>query len=50
MDIVSETLLKQQRENEKYKPISVEKHLEVEFDLGTLLATDKNELDLQSLR
>lgn len=50
MDIVSETLLKQAKENEKYKSLSVEKHLELEFDIGTLLATDKNELELQKLR
>nr|CAD7263486.1 unnamed protein product [Timema shepardi] len=34
---------------EKYKSIHVEKHLELEYDLGTLLAIDINDLDLKTL-
>lgn len=50
MDIVNEVLLKAAQDAEKFKPITVEKHLEVEFDVGNLLAFDTNELDLAKLR
>lgn len=50
MDIVNDALQKTARESEKYKPITVEKHLEVEFDVGTLLAIDKNELEPKELK
>lgn len=50
MDIVNEILEKEQKKAEKYKPITVEKHLELEFDVGTLLASDTNDLDISSLK
>lgn len=49
MDIVNEILEREQKKAEKYKPITVEKHLEVEFDIGTLLASDTNDLDTKLL-
>ncbi|XP_069692293.1 ribosome biogenesis regulatory protein homolog [Periplaneta americana] len=50
MDIVSQVLEKAAKEAEKFKPINVEKHLELEYDLGTLLAIDTNDLDVQQLK
>ncbi|XP_053952997.1 ribosome biogenesis regulatory protein homolog [Anastrepha ludens] len=50
MDIVKEVLEKQQRALEKYKPITVDKHLEVRLDIGSLLCTDPNDLDANELR
>lgn len=50
MDIVKEVLEKQQRELEKYKPITVEKHLECELDVGTMLITDPNDLDEHAMK
>ncbi|KAL0840974.1 hypothetical protein ABMA28_014760 [Loxostege sticticalis] len=49
MDIVNQILEREQKKAEKYKPITVEKHLELEFDVGTLLAFDSNDLDTKSL-
>uniref|UniRef100_A0A8D8C572 Ribosome biogenesis regulatory protein n=1 Tax=Culex pipiens TaxID=7175 RepID=A0A8D8C572_CULPI len=45
MDIVQEVLQKQKKDLEKYKPITVEKHLEVTVDVGHLMATDPNYFD-----
>ncbi|XP_017461196.1 PREDICTED: ribosome biogenesis regulatory protein homolog [Rhagoletis zephyria] len=50
MDIVKEVLEKQQRTLEKYKPITVDKHLEVRLDVGSLMCTDPNDLDEKGLR
>ncbi|KAJ1527531.1 hypothetical protein ONE63_007501 [Megalurothrips usitatus] len=50
MDIVNEVLQKAAREAEKFKPITVDKHLEVQLDVGNLLAFDTNEVDLRKLR
>ncbi|XP_030758609.1 ribosome biogenesis regulatory protein homolog [Sitophilus oryzae] len=50
MDVVSQILEKSAQEAEKYKPITVEKHLELEIDLGTLLAVDTNEFDTNLLK
>lgn len=50
MDIVNEVLQRAAKDAEKFKPITVEKHLEVDFDVGNLLAFDTNELDLAKLR
>lgn len=50
MDIIKEVLEKKAKELEKFKPITVEKHLELEFDVGSLLAIDKNDLDLTALK
>ncbi|XP_059619837.1 ribosome biogenesis regulatory protein homolog [Phlebotomus argentipes] len=44
MDIVNEILEREQQELAKYKPITVEKLLEVQNDLGLLLCTDVNDL------
>lgn len=50
MDIVNQILEREQKKAEKYKPISVEKHLDPEFDIGTLLASDTNDLDAKLLK
>lgn len=49
MDIVNEILEREQKKGDKYKKITVEKHLEVEIDAGCLLATDSNDLDAKLL-
>lgn len=45
MDIVQEVLQKQRKDLEKYKPITVEKHLEATVDVGHLMITDPNYFD-----
>lgn len=50
MDIVTQVLEKQAKELQSYKPITVEKHLELELDVGALLAIDKNDLDAKALK
>ncbi|XP_055688550.1 ribosome biogenesis regulatory protein homolog [Lutzomyia longipalpis] len=50
MDIVKEILEREQQEQAKYKPIVVEKLLEVQNDLGLLLCTDANDLDEEKLK
>ncbi|PSN57154.1 Ribosome biogenesis regulatory protein [Blattella germanica] len=50
MDIVSQVLEKAAKEAEKFKPIHVDKHLELEYDLGTLLTIDTNDLNSKKLR
>ncbi|XP_055619497.1 ribosome biogenesis regulatory protein homolog [Toxorhynchites rutilus septentrionalis] len=50
MDIVKEVLEKQKKDLEKYKPITVEKHLEVGIDIGHLMVTDPNYFDEDKLR
>ena len=50
MDVVNEILQKAAKDSEKFKPITVEKHLDVEIDLGNLLTSDTNEIDLGKLR
>ncbi|XP_037721935.1 ribosome biogenesis regulatory protein homolog [Drosophila subpulchrella] len=50
MDVVKEVLAKHQKELDKYKPITVEKHLECRLDVGTLLITDPNDFDDRELR
>uniref|UniRef100_A0A1L8DR56 Ribosome biogenesis regulatory protein n=1 Tax=Nyssomyia neivai TaxID=330878 RepID=A0A1L8DR56_9DIPT len=50
MDIVKEVLEREQREQAKYKPIVVEKLLEVQNDLGLLLCADVNDLDEEKLK
>nr|XP_014092699.1 ribosome biogenesis regulatory protein homolog [Bactrocera oleae] len=50
MDIVKEVLEKQQRDLERYKPITVDKHLEVRLDVGSLLCTDPNDLEDSQLK
>lgn len=50
MVVLSEILEKSAREAEKFKSTEVKKHLDVEYDIGTLYAFDKNELDGRELR
>ncbi|XP_037810100.1 ribosome biogenesis regulatory protein homolog [Lucilia sericata] len=50
MDIVKEVLEKQQKELEKYKPITVDKHLECRIDVGMMLITDPNDLEENELK
>ncbi|KAF4520594.1 hypothetical protein B566_EDAN006005 [Ephemera danica] len=45
MDILDEVLEKEAKKNERYKTTDVEKNLELEIDLGNLLAIDTNDLD-----
>lgn len=47
---MGEILQKTSQEAAKYKPITVEKHLDLEFDLGSLLAVDNNDFDTKSYR
>ncbi|CAB3223751.1 unnamed protein product [Arctia plantaginis] len=49
MDIVNEILEREQKKAEKYKSITVDKHLEVDIDVGCLLASDTNDLDSKLL-
>lgn len=50
MDIVNQILEREQKKSEKYRSIVVEKHLDLECDIGTLLALDTNDLDTKSLK
>jgi regulator of ribosome biosynthesis len=50
MDIVTKVLEAATKQAEQFKSIHVEKHLELEYDLGTLLAIDSNDLDLKQMR
>jgi hypothetical protein len=50
MDIVTQVFDKVAKDSEYFKPIHVKKHLELECDLGTLLAVDTNDLDLKKIR
>ncbi|XP_041978447.1 ribosome biogenesis regulatory protein homolog [Aricia agestis] len=50
MEIVNEILEREQKKAEKYKPITVEKHLELDLDIGTLLASDTNDLDSKNIK
>jgi regulator of ribosome biosynthesis len=50
MDVVTKVLEEAAKQAEQFKSIDVDKHLELEYDLGTLLAVDTNDLDLQRIR
>jgi regulator of ribosome biosynthesis len=50
MDVVTKVLEEAAKQAEQFKSIHVDKHLELECDLGTLLAVDTNDLDLQRIR
>lgn len=50
MDVVSQVMQNSALEAEKYKSINVEKHLDLEYDLGSLLAEDHNDFDLKLLK
>ncbi|ERL86708.1 hypothetical protein D910_04114 [Dendroctonus ponderosae] len=47
MDVVSEVLQKSQEESSKYKPITVEKHIDLEYDVASLLVYDFNQFNAQ---
>lgn len=49
MNIVSE-ILKKSAENDKIKEITVQKDIELDIDVGTLLASDYNVIDNKSFR
>ena len=38
------------KEADQFKSIKVEKHLELEYDVGTLLAIDTNDIDIKKIR
>lgn len=50
MDVVSKVLDKTAKLAENYKTTTVNKHLELDYDLGTLLAVDTNDFDMKLLR
>jgi regulator of ribosome biosynthesis len=50
MDVVKKVLEDAAKQADQFKSINVEKHLELEYDLGTLLAVDTNDLDLKQMR
>jgi len=51
MDVVTKVLeAAAAKEADQFKSINVEKHLELEYDLGTLLAVDTNDLDIKKIR
>lgn len=50
MDVVAEILQKSGAQSEKYKSTAVVKHIDVEYDVGALVAFDTNELDAKKLR
>lgn len=50
VDIVAEAYDQVAKEKAKFKPTTVEKLLDLEFDLGTLLAIDTNEISTKELR
>lgn len=50
MDIVSEILKKSAKNDNQIKEITVEKDIELDIDVGTLLASDYNVFDNKSFR
>lgn len=50
MDIVQAVLEKQQKDLEKFKSISVDKHLECNIDLSFLMCSDPNDIDEVQLK
>lgn len=50
MDLIAEVLQNQGKNDDKFKPITVQKQLDLEYDLGTLLCVDNNDLDLGLLK
>jgi hypothetical protein len=51
MDIVTKVLkAAAEKEADQFKSVKVEKHLELEYDLGTLLAVDTNDIDVKKIR
>lgn len=49
-EIVDKVLRNAAEEEKKYKSIEVQRDVEVEIDLGNLLACDPNALDLKKYR
>lgn len=49
MDVVADILEKTSGKSAKYKTIAVEKHLDVDYDVGGLLVFDPNEVDRSRL-
>lgn len=50
MVVVSKILEKESEEAGNFPSISVEKHLELDVDVGNLLATDNNQFDAKLLK
>ncbi|XP_046404262.1 ribosome biogenesis regulatory protein homolog [Ischnura elegans] len=50
MDIVAKVLEKAAEEEKKFKPISVNKPLDLEYDVGNFITEDKNDLNEKELR
>lgn len=50
MDIVEEALAKVAEKSKNYKTTEVEKLVDLEFDVGSLLAIDTNDLNEKILR
>lgn len=50
MDVVSEAISKANKLRENFKPITVNKLIDLEYDLGTLLTIDTNDLNIKDLR
>jgi len=50
MNIVQDVLDKQQKSLENFKPITVVKHIECKIDVGSLLCSDPNDLDLDLIK
>lgn len=50
MNILERVIQQQAQESDKYKSITVTKHLDLEYDLGHLLTCDCNDLDIQKLK
>lgn len=49
-DIVASALKNEQERLNSYKSTDVHKDVELDFDVGTLLASDYSALDMQTLR
>jgi hypothetical protein len=50
METVTKVLEEAAKQTQQFKTINVEKHFELEYDLGTLLAVDGNDLDIKQIR
>lgn len=50
VDVVTDAFDIVAKEKAKYKPTTVDKLLDLDYDLGTLLAIDTNEIDTKVLR
>ncbi|XP_071443632.1 ribosome biogenesis regulatory protein homolog [Hetaerina americana] len=50
MDLVAKVLAKAAEDEKKFKPITVNKPLDLEYDIGNLITVDKNDLEEKELR